>query len=154
MTQIDGRTAEEAFGAQVRAARESRQWTQAYLRRQLATAFNIKLSQTAMARLEQGKRPIRLNEVSALAHLLRLDISRYAEPSEPVTADTYDDAKVRAAQLRRSARAVEAEIIAISSRLMVERANAQDRLRELSSQLDTLEYGIRQFEDRAGRVDA
>lgn len=47
-----------------------------------------------MTRLEQGRRPIRLNEVAALASLLELDLSRYAgHPSALLTEQDYQRAK-------------------------------------------------------------
>lgn len=73
--------AEAQFGALVRDRRTLLQWTQEQLRRRLLDGYGIELSKTAMARLEQGKRPIRLNEVAALAQLLEIDLQVYGKPT-------------------------------------------------------------------------
>jgi transcriptional regulator with XRE-family HTH domain len=74
--------AEHAFGKAVRDVRRTRGWTQEQLRRRLLDGYGIDLSKTAMARLELGQRPIRLNEVHAIAQLLGIDMSGFGrEPS-------------------------------------------------------------------------
>lgn len=85
-------TAESIFGAQVRGAREARNWTQEQLRKALLTASGIDLSPTAMTRLEQGKRPIRLNEVAALAEVLDISLDRYSGPAAQVSRQEYERA--------------------------------------------------------------
>ncbi|WP_169807093.1 helix-turn-helix domain-containing protein [Micromonospora rosaria] len=89
------RSAEETFGAQVRKAREVRGWTQERLRTYLRDASGIDLSSTAMARLEQGKRPIRLNEVAALTDLLDLSLTQYGGRSAQVSEQEYEELRAR-----------------------------------------------------------
>ena len=72
--------AEAAFGAAVRDRRTDLALTQEQVRRRLLDAHGIDLSKTAMIRLEQGKRPIRFTEVSALAQLLGIDLSSWGTP--------------------------------------------------------------------------
>lgn len=71
-------SAEENFGAQVRLAREARGWSQESLGRRLREKSGIGVDQAAIARLEKGKRAIRLNEASALAALLGIDLHPYS----------------------------------------------------------------------------
>lgn len=87
------------FGAQVRKARELRGWTQERLRLYLRDASGIDLSSTAMARLEQGKRPIRLNEVAALADLLNISLSEYEGGNTRPTEQQYSAALRELAEL-------------------------------------------------------
>ncbi|MFJ8687180.1 helix-turn-helix domain-containing protein [Micromonospora wenchangensis] len=92
------RSAEELFGVQVREAREQRGWTQEQLASYLRTASGIELSPTAMNRLELGKRPIRLNEVAALADLLGLGL-RYGERDEPRGQGEFDRVRLQLEKL-------------------------------------------------------
>ena len=66
-------TPEERFGRLVRAAREAREWTQEALVRHLKDA-GLTLDQSGVARIESGKRLVRLNEVVALAKVLGIDL--------------------------------------------------------------------------------
>lgn len=74
-------TAEEWFGSQVRIAREARQWSQEALARTLRDESGIGIDQAAVARLERGKRAIRLNEAVALARIfgIALDLELDSE---------------------------------------------------------------------------
>lgn len=66
---------EHQFGVWVKNAREMRGWSQEALARHLKETAGLDLHQSAVARLEGGKRAIRLNEASALAKLLGLDLA-------------------------------------------------------------------------------
>lgn len=66
-------SAEVQFGRAVSNARNVLGWTQERLRREVHAAYRIDLSKTAMSRLEKGERPIRLNEVAAIAAVLGMD---------------------------------------------------------------------------------
>jgi transcriptional regulator with XRE-family HTH domain len=85
-------SAEEAFGAQVRFAREAREWTQDALARHLRDASGVSMDQAAVARLELGKRAIRLNEAVALASLLGLDLKQYGGKIAPLSDEQYPEA--------------------------------------------------------------
>lgn len=84
---------EARFGNEVKEARELRGWTQERLRRALLEGYGIDLSPTAMTRLEGGKRPIRLNEVSALAKLLGLDLQQYGSGIPRLSEEEYEEAR-------------------------------------------------------------
>jgi transcriptional regulator with XRE-family HTH domain len=79
VTHTEGLEPEHQFGAHVREAREDRGWTQESLARRLRDLAGIDLHQTAIARLEVGKRSITLNEAAALAQLLGLDLGAYVD---------------------------------------------------------------------------
>lgn len=101
---------EEHFGAMVRQAREAREWTQEMLRRHLAER-GVHLEKTAMIRLEQGKRPIRLNEVTVLAKLLGLDLQAYSGMGpELTTAEEYEEALAENERVRGEIDRLEAEL--------------------------------------------
>lgn len=76
-----GSFTEKAFGVTVRRQRESVAWTQQQLRARLFADYGIDLSKTAMSRLENGDRPVRLNEAAALAHVLGIELRLGGEPS-------------------------------------------------------------------------
>jgi transcriptional regulator with XRE-family HTH domain len=118
-------TPEQHFGAMVRAAREARDWTQETLRRHLAER-GVLLEKTAMIRLEQGKRPIRLNEVSVLANLLGLDLQAYAGMGPQLTsAKEYEDALAEDQRIREEIQQLEAEL----ERLRSEHTAAEGAIR-------------------------
>ncbi|MEV0156889.1 helix-turn-helix transcriptional regulator [Micromonospora sp. NPDC050686] len=108
-------SAEDLFGTQVRQAREARGWTQDRLRRVLRDVAGLDLSSTAMTRLEQGKRPIRLNEVTALARVLELELAQYGGTEVRLTQhDAYEQAKTQLAELQGMLEAAENELAAAS----------------------------------------
>lgn len=74
-------TFEEHFGSQVRAARETRGWSQEALALRLKDE-GLDIHQSGIARLEQGQRAIRLNEAAALSQILGLDLTREAARAE------------------------------------------------------------------------
>jgi transcriptional regulator with XRE-family HTH domain len=148
VTQPDDVTAEERFGAYVREVREGRGWTQEQLRRQLNDQFSVDLSSTAMARLEQGKRPIRLNEVTALAKLLGLDLQQYGGTIPRLTKDEYQDALRRLEEIRKR-EAAAGDKLASLRRARDEdlsRAELDDAI--LFNQRLQLEDAIREYEQR------
>lgn len=86
---------ETQFGANVRQAREARGWTQETLARRLRDHFGLDLHQTAIARLEVGKRAITLNEAVALAQVLVLGLDEYVTPDvnlSPEDIARYEEA--------------------------------------------------------------
>lgn len=67
-------TAEEAFGAGVRQARERRGWTQETLAAELVRVGLSVGGQSGVARIEKAERPTRLNEVVLIAQFLDLTL--------------------------------------------------------------------------------
>jgi transcriptional regulator with XRE-family HTH domain len=133
-------TAEEHFGAAVRQARENREWTQETLRRLLAER-GIHLEKTAMIRLEQGKRPIRLNEVSVLARLFGLDLQAYAGMGPQLTNEKeYEEALAEDGRIRQEIQQLEGELDALRSQHAAAEGAIRTRLlalRHNASQLAT-----------------
>ncbi|WP_158289833.1 helix-turn-helix domain-containing protein [Micromonospora sp. S4605] len=148
-------SAEEAFGAQVRQAREARGWTQDRLRRTLREVAGVDLSSTAMARLEGGKRPIRLNEVTALARVLELDLTQYGgRELRLMQHEAYEHAQERLTELRARLKTAElgfAELDIRASEAMALRAQALQHLDALRREHAQLEAAVRQYE--TGRAE-
>lgn len=83
------------------------------------------MDQAAVARLEGGKRSIRLNEASALAKLLGLDLQALSSVVPRLTAEEYEEAKASleeatekeaeaASELRRVKDELEGRIVALN----------------------------------------
>lgn len=152
-------SAEEIFGAQVRQAREARGWTQDRLRRVLQDVAGVDLSSTAMTRLEQGKRPIRLNEVTALAQILELGLERYAGgPVRLMQQDEYERARKELLRLhameaeahRRLDQAREAVMAATASE-----HHARQQMDQLRTQIARLEASLARYDmGRDGLMEA
>lgn len=142
MTQPGEQTAEERFGAQVKAAREARGWTQERTREDLKQRYGLFLSSTAMTRLEQGRRPIRLNEVTALSKLLGLDLRQYAADTLPrLSANEYTKALEQLEHLQEREREV-------AERLSEQIAELGRERRELAEERWRLEAMIGEYENR------
>lgn len=102
VTHNDGaRAAEQQFGAQVKDARDARGWSQEALARHLKETLGIELHQTGIARLERGERAIRLNEASALAKLLGLDLQQYGGIGPRLTEEEYSEALEHVEKIRK-----------------------------------------------------
>lgn len=144
---------ETAFGALVRERRSLKQWTQDLLRRRLLDTYGIDLSKTAMSRLEQGERPIRLNEVYALAQLLDIDLRTFGRAPSRSEAEEADAVFIEATarlgaverELEMASNAAAAAQAAYEetrmrvqvlqqehARLMTERMNLQHHLSEIA----------------------
>jgi len=91
MAHTSEKTPEELLGAWVREAREHRGWSQETLARQLGETAGIDLHQSAVARLERGERPIRLNEAAALSKILNLDLRMFSPRAEIPTFVTFKE---------------------------------------------------------------
>jgi len=118
----------------VRAAREAQDWTQETLRRHLAER-GVHLEKTAMIRLEQGKRPIRLNEVVVLAKLFGLDLQPYAGGvAQLASAKEYEAAFAEHARLREEIRQLEAQLDQMRSDHAAAEAEIRSRLSGLQHQ--------------------
>lgn len=151
----DDNDAEAAFGHAVRGARTTLGWTQDQLRRRLLDDHGIDLSKTAMARLELGQRPIRLNEVHALAVLLGMDLSGFGGAPKQTTG--LDASVTRAMKLvEERGNALAREIEAVNQHLtMLDTARQEahfrrDRLRaqleEMTSLVKRLHAGKNEVE--------
>jgi transcriptional regulator with XRE-family HTH domain len=137
-------SAEEAFGAQVRLAREARDWSQEALASHLRYASGVSVDQAAIARLERGKRAIRLNEASALARVLGLDLQPYGDAVAELSEETYSETVEELEQIRaledKASKALAGARQAVSAR-----ERDVTRLRE---QRVRLEEAIRAYEAR------
>lgn len=112
--------AEAAFAAAVRNTRAQLRLTQEEVRQRLLDNFGIDLSKTAMSRLEQGERPIRYNEVVALAKVLRLNVITRGRRPETEELDQF------LAESTIRLQAVEAELAIASERAKAARAALED----------------------------
>jgi transcriptional regulator with XRE-family HTH domain len=143
----DEHDAETTFGRAVRSARTTLGWTQEQLRRRLLDAYDIDLSKTAMARLEQGGRPIRLNEVYGLAQVLGIDLSGFGRAPAPAGLADENDfevddinveiAKKWALAMERRA-ALETEQAGLRAHLEWIRAAEEEAIQHLVDVRDTL----------------
>lgn len=150
MTHLDeAPTPEQHFGAMVRQAREARDWTQETLRRHLAER-DVHLEKTAMIRLEQGRRPIRLNEVAALAKLLGLDLQHYAGTLPQLTHAEYKRAKVELERLATEEEKIAARATEMRDRMEDELAELGRERRYLAEQRWRQEIMIGEYEARNG----
>lgn len=142
---------EASFGALVRERRNLLSLTQEDLRRRLLDGYGIDLSKTAMSRLEQGERPIRLNEVFALARILGIDLSTYGR-KDPVGPQFQElSAELEEATMRLDA--IEREISIASMQVAQHQAALDESRAKLASlqekhnsfrhQRDQLEISVR-----------
>lgn len=95
-------TPEQLFGQHVRAARLERGWTQEALAVAILEAHGIDLPQSGIHRIESGERAARLNEVVAIAQVLRLKISEYQAPEPVLVTLTITDADQHTVNAQRS----------------------------------------------------
>ena len=134
----NGTSAEAAFGAQVRQARERRGWTQEQLATYLRASSEIDLSPTAMNRLELGKRPIRLNEVAALANLLDIEPGAYGNSQDQLSQRQYEQAREELNRLQEEDGELRYRLEAAAR----EMANAQARYAEISDRVRFMHHRI------------
>lgn len=143
-------TPEEIFGTQVRQARETRGWTQDRLRAVLREVAGLELSSTAMTRLEQGKRPIRLNEVTALARVLELGLERYGGGTVRLAQqDELDQARGELNRLRAVAEETTERLERARHTAVLARAAEENARRELDvvrKQIARLEASIAHYD--------
>lgn len=133
---------------QVRQEREDRGWTQERLRKLLLEQSGIDLSATAMARLEQGKRPIRLNEVAALAQLLELELNQYAGMYKVVSDDEYEAARAELEQVLAEEQSAEIEFGRIRREHSAKESTARGKLIYLARKRGRLESAIWAYEEK------
>jgi transcriptional regulator with XRE-family HTH domain len=120
---------ERAFGRNVARLREERDWSQAELARRL-TALGFEMHQTTVAKLEAGKRPVRLAEMYALAQVFKLPPSVMFSPPEETALlellSKYEEQYI----VNEETFASMDEIAVKLQRLLVEHPPARDALRD------------------------
>lgn len=141
-------TPEGVFGELVKEAREAVGLSQQGLGDKLREVFGVDLSQTALTRLERGQRPIRLNEVHALAHLLRIDLSRFSGPTQVFAASDYEQAPARLAELERELAQARALLDETRARIRGEEREAEGRVAWLDYQVKQLRRSMEDYERR------
>lgn len=130
----------ESFGALVRTARENRQWTQADLAKRLGAELGKEVNPLAITRTEAGKRPVPLDEVAALAHLLNLELDPLLNP--PRVHGSAGDLRRRAEKLRDEInRGHQREV-----ELMATYASVSQQLRRVRTEKDELERELQAVE--------
>jgi transcriptional regulator with XRE-family HTH domain len=118
----DTETPEQRLGIEVRnLRRESFDWSQAELADRLKR-HGVNWHQTTVAKVEAGERPVRLNEVIALAEVLNVPPVSLIEPGGPTTADL---AAAEAKVLRARASIERAEQVLAAAREMYDRVVAE-----------------------------
>lgn len=148
VTQLEKQTAEQRFGSQVKQAREERGWTQERVRRHVAELAGIELSQTAFTRLEQGKRPIRLNEAAVLAKLLDIDLEVYSDKLAQLTDEEYEQAKVWLEQVSTEEQEIAQQSSELQYRMERDNADLARRRRILLQKRVQYEAMINEYEAR------
>lgn len=158
---------ETAFGSMVRERRRLLGWTQDQLRRRLLDGHGIDLSKTAMARLEQGNRPIRFNEVFALSQLMDIYLPTFGGSPTRSQGEEADHALYEAnaalMDTTQQLAAVEAEV-AVASEAAASAASAlqqaqarlitlQTRHRDLSNLRSELTHSLSMVADARRRAE-
>jgi transcriptional regulator with XRE-family HTH domain len=85
---------EAAIGQRVRAHREERGWSQAHLGKLLAD-FGAPMNQPMVYKLEHGSRPLRVNEVQALAFAFDVTMDELLRDKETSAAIAAAETKFR-----------------------------------------------------------
>ena len=104
----DWEVAETRAGQRVRELRQERGWSQTDLARRLG-AYGFDLTQTTVAKLERGARPIRLNEVAALADIFGVPVSDLVGGDEGMLVNEHEQAALIRRRLHFEARITDAE---------------------------------------------
>lgn len=132
---------EQTFAKRLRELREWLGVSQADLARRM-TELGFRMHQTAVAKIERGERPLRLDEAGALAYLLDTDLSLMTGPLR-----TGDPAQLLVRELERSTAHIE-ESSRLSRVLTEELDRVVDLRRRLLSQMDELVARNREAEKR------
>ncbi len=118
-------SAEERVGERLRARRVGRGWSQAELATRMS-GRDEKWTQSTIAKTEGATRPIRLNELAALAETLDVPLTDLVEPEREVPLECR------------------AELQA----LVIEDATLRARRAEVRRQLEHLEHELEDLEER------
>lgn len=114
-------TAEQTVGRQMKFFRAARGISQAELARRL-TALGIKLDDSAITRTERGTRPIRVNELAAIAAVLDVSVPSLLQET-PMPEVAFQIARQEVADLQRQEAVIAVELDAARAR--VERLAAE-----------------------------
>ncbi|MFJ8783170.1 helix-turn-helix domain-containing protein [Streptomyces sp. NPDC102476] len=130
----------ESFGALVRTARENRMWTQADLAKRLGALLGREVNPLAITRTEAGKRPVPLDEVAALAHLLHLELDPLLNP--PRVPGSADELHKRAEELRNEINQGHQQEV----QLMAAYASVSQQLRQVRTEKEELQRELQAVE--------
>lgn len=123
----------------VRAAREARDWSQDTLSRRVKEETEVAIDQSGIARIEAGRRAVRLNEVVALMQVLGIDISQSTFASAPMFDDrTLANFEARYEEISRDAEVAHQTVVAQQTALDHARsdlARLEGKRRELQGQM-------------------
>lgn len=122
-------SAEEQIGERLRALRVGRGWSQAELATRMA-GRDEKWTQSTIAKTEGATRPIRLNELAALAETLDVLLTDLLEPERELPLE-------RRAELQA---------------LVIEDATLRARRAQLQRQWDSIEHELNDLEDHIDSV--
>lgn len=125
---------ERYFGASVRTARESRNWSQEKLAKELRDKYGLVLHQTALARLENGQRAIRLSEAMILASVLDIDIKQATTAPFIDSEDEYQ----KSLDFLKELESAEAAATERRNELIAQATAMHHRIAEQNSELDAL----------------
>lgn len=95
---------ERAMCEKFRQLREERGWSQAELSERLAE-FGVDMHQTTIAKMETGKRPLRVSEMFGLSHTFGMPPG--AVFSMPIREETFDSLEALQAELARTEQVVQ-----------------------------------------------
>ena len=136
---------EAVVAARLREIRTAREMTQAALAKAMTSA-GYEMHQTTVAKIEAGSRPIRVNELAALASILEVRVTSLVE-TQPMP-----DQATGGARLKKLVKAEEAARDLLVVRESVHRkaeadvAEAQTRLREAEARLSAATVDLRESE--------
>jgi transcriptional regulator with XRE-family HTH domain len=153
-------TPEEQFGQLVRAGRERRGWSQEMLSRRLRDLTDAAVDQSGIARIEAGRRAIRLNEVAALSEVLNIDLRMFgkamarseAEEMNMALAEATERLHMVTGELVAASTAAESARVALDDAvdrvhaLQTQRGLLQAERDQLTRQLHQIADARRQFE--------
>jgi transcriptional regulator with XRE-family HTH domain len=92
---VDAQTAEERLGHHLRRLREDRGWSQEKVAKQM-TSLGHPWRQTTVFKTENAARPIRVNDVAALAQVFGIPAAALLNPAVDATTDARMHAATRA----------------------------------------------------------
>ncbi|MGW4638017.1 helix-turn-helix domain-containing protein [Sphaerisporangium sp. NPDC004334] len=107
-----GDDAEAILGAHVRELRKRHGWTQHDLAQKLES-FGFPLHQSAIARIEAGNRPVRLNEAVVLATLFSVDLPSLLMP--PLSDQAMSEKEQQLAELAKEEAQLAAQLDAVEA---------------------------------------
>lgn len=140
-------TPEEDFGETVRFVRTARGWSQEAMARRLREEASIDIDQSGIARIESGKRALRLNDVHAICELLKIELHFGSGTPELRPEDLKHDLE-RTANAMMQVESEFAEEEMRRDKLRNELEKAEARLQELHMRRAEITAHYRQTERR------